>query len=186
MADTPTIATASSVIFGMEWKDIIMTAAVVIGPLATWLISKRADVTRELKARRFNIFRQLWVYRNKLNQNYVDALNLIEVDFNGHKNVVEKYRLYMKTLNEQTKTEAEQVRVFRDRDALFSELMHEMSLAVNCEIPVSEIQKQAYVPVYHAEFEKTMNAMYTKMVELLDNKKHLLVTMGTAKETERE
>lgn len=99
---------------------------------------------------------------------------MIEVDFHGHKKVIEKSRLYMHSLNEDQS--------HQDRNKLQAELIYEMSIVVGCEISESEILKQAYVQVYHAEFEKTMIGTYTRLVELLDNKRFLSIETVMAKE----
>lgn len=56
MPNATSVAHTSAVVFGMEWKDIIMTIAVIVGPLATWYISRISEMRRDLKSRRFSVF----------------------------------------------------------------------------------------------------------------------------------
>lgn len=48
-----------NILFGMESKDIIMTAAVIVGPVLAVQIQKTLEQFRERKQSRFSIFRTL-------------------------------------------------------------------------------------------------------------------------------
>uniref|UniRef100_UPI002AA29EDF DUF6680 family protein n=2 Tax=Serratia TaxID=613 RepID=UPI002AA29EDF len=71
-------------ILGLQFKDAIMTGAVILGPIFAVQVQKYLEQFREKKQRRLNIFRSLMSTRaERLNREHVQALNMIDIEFYG-------------------------------------------------------------------------------------------------------
>ncbi|MEG6016919.1 DUF6680 family protein [Enterobacter hormaechei] len=94
-----------NILFGMETKDIIMTAAVIVGPVLAVQIQKTLEQFRERKQSRLSIFRTLMSTRaQRLHREHVQALNMIDLEFYGRKLPI--IRIRYQTKKEQTVTHA--------------------------------------------------------------------------------
>lgn len=92
-------------IFGMESKDIIMTAAVIIGPILAVQTQKLLEQFRERKNQRLSIFRILMSTRaQRLHREHVQALNMIDIEFYGRK--IPLFKIKYQTKREQAVTHA--------------------------------------------------------------------------------
>lgn len=73
-----------------DWLTII---AIILGPLfgvvlAIWLEDQRAK-----RERRLNIFRTLMrTRRTPTSPDHVGALNLVEIEFGGHQDIIQKWK----------------------------------------------------------------------------------------------
>lgn len=68
----------------MESKDIIMTMAIILGPILAIQAQKTIEVFQETRKRRMELFRTLMSTRaERLNRNHVQALNMIDIEFYG-------------------------------------------------------------------------------------------------------
>lgn len=68
----------------MDTKDIIMTSAVILGPILAVQAQKVIEKFQETRKRRMALFKTLMSTRaERLNRDHVQALNMIDIDFYG-------------------------------------------------------------------------------------------------------
>ncbi|MFQ1741704.1 DUF6680 family protein [Aeromonas veronii] len=68
----------------MESKDVVMTIAVVIGPILAVQAQKFIEALQEKRTRRMSLFQTLMSTRaERLNRDHVKALNMIDIEFYG-------------------------------------------------------------------------------------------------------
>jgi hypothetical protein len=80
----------NSEIFG--WAIL---AATFLGPAFAVLVTRIVDARRELSSRQLHVFRTLMATRRaQLTAEHVTALNLIEIDFQGKKEVLQSWKAY--------------------------------------------------------------------------------------------
>lgn len=158
-----------NILFGMESKDIIMTAAVIIGPILAVQIQKTLEQFRERKQSRLSIFRTLMSTRaQRLHREHVQALNMIDIEFYGRKTPIIKIRY--QTKKEQTVTHAwksynshlNKIQDYPDiniwiskSDDLFTDLLYALSQAMNYDFDKVQLQRDCYRPIAHGDLETT-------------------------------
>ena len=158
-----------NILFGMESKDIIMTAAVIIGPVLAVQIQKTLEQFRERKQSRLSIFRTLMSTRaQRLHREHVQALNMIDLEFYGRKLPI--IRIRYQTKKEQTVTHAwksynshlNKIHDYPDiniwvskSDDLFTDLLYALSQAMNYDFDKVQLQRDCYRPIAHGDLETT-------------------------------
>ncbi|HDT5732660.1 TPA: DUF6680 family protein [Enterobacter roggenkampii] len=158
-----------NILFGMESKDIIMTAAVIIGPVLAVQIQKTLEQFRERKQSRLSIFRTLMSTRaQRLHREHVQALNMIDIEFYGRKIPIIKIRY--QTKKEQTVTHAwksynshlNKIQDYPDiniwiskSDDLFTDLLYALSQAMSYDFDKVQLQRDCYRPIAHGDLETT-------------------------------
>jgi len=156
-------------IFGMDYKDAVMTAAVILGPVFAVQIQKTLEQFRERKQSRLSIFRVLMSTRaQKLHRDHVQALNMIDIEFYGRKIPFLKTRY--QTKKEQTVTHAwksyndhlNKIHDYPDiniwtakSNDLFTELLYALSQAMNYDFDKVQLQRDCYRPIAHGDLETT-------------------------------
>lgn len=89
----------------METKDIIMTAAVIVGPILAVQAQKLVESFSDKRERRMRIFRTLMSTRaERLHREHVQSLNMIDIEFYGR--VIPVLRIKYQTKKEQAVTHA--------------------------------------------------------------------------------
>ncbi|WP_446028556.1 DUF6680 family protein [Lelliottia amnigena] len=156
-------------IFEMEYKDIIMTAAVIIGPILAVQAQKIIEQFRERKRSRLSVFKVLMSTRaQRLNREHVQALNMIDIEFYGRK--IPFLKIRYQTKKEQAITHAwksynnhlSKVHDYPDiniwiskSDDLFTELLYALSQAMNYDFDKVQLQRDCYRPIAHGDLETT-------------------------------
>ena len=110
--------------------------AILVGPsIAVW-ITRKIDQERADKARKMEIFRTLMRTRGMpIHWDHVGALNLVEVEFSDHENVIERWKEYLAHLNERPPEEQADLATFgKKRDTLLTALMDVIAKALDIKI----------------------------------------------------
>ena len=146
--------------------DIVTIIALFLGPLVAVWIARGMDDRRAKYERRMRVFRALMSTRsNTLSPDHVSALNLVEIEFHGNSEVVDKWKAYFNDLAEYPRLENEKVleglsdaeiarrqgnydkRVRESRSRLLTKLLYEMAQVLGYEkIKVLEILEGSYFP----------------------------------------
>lgn len=81
--------------------DIINIIAIIVIPIFAMLIGQWLQNRSEKRKDKVRVFSHLMSYRaiGYVDQQSVNILNLIPIVFNDDKNVIEKYNIYLKSLN---------------------------------------------------------------------------------------
>lgn len=174
-------------ILGMENKDIIMTAAVVIGPILAVQIQKILEQFREKKQKRLYIFRTLMSTRaQKLHRDHVQALNMIDIEFYGRK--IPLIKTKYQTSKEQAVTHAwknynnhlNKAKEYPDiniwiskSDDLFTDLLYTISQAMNYDFDKVQLQRDCYRPIAHGDLETTQSNILKGLEDIFSGRSSL-------------
>ena len=172
------------IIFGMEWKDIIMTVAVILGPILAVRSQKIIETIREKRQRRVDLFRTLMATRAEpLNRNHVQALNMIDIEFYGR--MIPLIRTRYQTRAEQAVTHAwkiynshlNKLADYQSPDGwmrtqeLLSDLLYELSNALGYDFDKVQLQRDCYRPIAYQQHEDMQKNLFTNMDAILSGNK---------------
>lgn len=176
-----------SFLSGMENKDIIMTTAVIIGPILAVQIQKILEQFREKKQNRLYIFRTLMSTRaQRLSREHVQALNMIDIEFYGRK--IPLVRTKYQTKNEQAVTHAwksynnhlgklnefPDINIWNSKiEDLFTELLYAISQAMNYDFDKVELQRDCYRPMAHNDLETKQKNILNGMEKIFSGESSL-------------
>ena len=77
-------------------SDILMIGAVILAPLIAVQVDKYLEKKRNKKERKLNVFKTLMATRGRvLDPRHVEALNMIDLEFNGEKAVTVAWKAYL-------------------------------------------------------------------------------------------
>ena len=137
----------------MENKDIIMTIAVILGPIAAVQIQKWLEQSRSKTERKLKIFKSLMSTRaTRVSIEHVQSLNMIDIEFidKGYEKVVAAWRNYHDHLsNGDTKSTT----WMEKNDDLFIELLFEMGKTLGYQFDKVMLRRTAYSPIAHGDIE---------------------------------
>ncbi len=156
----------------MEWKDIIMTAAVVIGPIFAVIIARNLDDEKFTKERKLGIFRALVKDRsNPLSYDFVNAFNLIQIEFAEDTAVINAWKSLYDSRNAAGPTKDDHEgwgRKNAEWNSMTDRLLFEIARTLNMNVNPFDIQA-SYIPVAWGN-EQQMNIEIRKLLlQLLKN-----------------
>jgi len=168
-------------ILGLQFKDAIMTGAVILGPIFAVQVQKYLEQFREKKQRRLNIFRSLMSTRaERLNREHVQALNMIDIEFYGrmlpiirirYQNKLEQavthaWKSYNSHLNKSNEYNDPNIWIAKGDD-LFTELLYALAQAMNYDFDKVQLQRDCYRPLAHGNLESTHMNILTGIEKIL-------------------
>ena len=132
------------------WMGLATIFAVFVGPVFAVLMTRYLDRLRADKARKLEIFRTLMRTRKlPVHWEHVGALNLVEVEFIDHYDVVIAWKAYLANLGEELppmeKKDLFDVAI-RKRDRLLTQLIDAIAKALNIKVAQLDILEGNYVP----------------------------------------
>ena len=121
----------------------------------------------------------------RTNPRHVDALNAIEVEFSdGGKSdskVLDAWRLYLDHLGDTPRDE--QLPQWTDKsDDLLTNLLYEMSQALQYDFDKVALKKNVYSPKAHGDLEMDQNLLRKGIVEIISGQRTLWVGVYTSDE----
>ncbi|HEH9431132.1 TPA: hypothetical protein SIA29_001959 [Aeromonas sobria] len=159
----------------MEAKDIIMTVAVIIGPILAVQVQKVVESYSEKRERRMRIFRTLMSTRaEKLHREHVQSLNMIDIEFYGRvlpfigtkyqsnkeQAVTHAWKMYNNHLCRQSEYNSLEPWV-KKSDELFIELIYAMSQCLSYDYDKVQLERDCYRPKAHGDYEsKQLNILH--------------------------
>ncbi|EKN5087440.1 DUF6680 family protein [Yersinia enterocolitica] len=171
----------SDVFFGLQYKDFIMTAAVILGPILAVQAQKFLEQFREKKRRRLEIFRTLMSTRAEiLHRNHVQALNMIDIEFYGwmipiiktryqspqEQAVTHAWKIYNSHLNKFGEYKDESHWITK-RQELLTELLYTMALALNYDFDKVQLLRDCYRPEAYNNLESLQAGILLSLAEVL-------------------
>ena len=124
-------------------------SAIFLGPLLAILVARYLDGLRADKARKLEIFRTLMRTRGlPMDREHVGALNLVQVEFIDHQDVIGAWKAYL-DLGEELPPIEQKARydtATRKRDALLTKLIDTIAKALNIKVEQLDILEGNYVP----------------------------------------
>lgn len=144
----------------------VMLVAILVGPIMAVLATRWLDRRHELQTRKTEIFKTLMrTRRTPTNHEHVGALNLIEIEFANHTNVITAWKaLFEHFATEHTRRQNEIInpsgesevnqdhesrfnnRLFDERQILLAKLLHAIAKVLNFKIEQLEIFRGGYLP----------------------------------------
>jgi hypothetical protein len=159
----------NSEIFG--WAIL---AATFIGPAFAVIVTRIVDAQRELGNRRLHVFRTLMATRRaQLTTEHVTALNLIEIDFQGKKEVLQAWRAYFENLSVNPKDEGRWERAYQERPALLAKLLHAIAKVMGYRIEQLDIMAGGYTPQGFFDELQVQRELRSLTIEVLSGKRPL-------------
>ena len=131
--------------------SVAIVTATFAGPIGAIIVAQWREAVREKRARQMKIFRTLMATRRRaVTQEHVEAINLIEVDFYGHRDVEVAWQNYLTHLNSWTSpqrmTLAED-RVFEQKRAeMLAKLLFPIAKNLGFTLSEIDIKNGGYAP----------------------------------------
>jgi hypothetical protein len=173
----------------MEWKDIIMSDAVIIGPIFAVIITRALDDQRFTKERKLAIFRALVKDRsNPLSYDFVSAFNSIQIEFADDNKVVRAWKTLSKSRNAAGPAKDDHegwARKIAEWNSKTDELLFEIANALNIKVNPFDIQA-SYIPVAWGNEQQTNSQLKSLLLELLNNKRSLNIRHNSAEAVTEE
>lgn len=163
--------------------NIIVIIAIIVGPIGAVLVTRIIDSWRLKRSLRMDVFRDLMrTRRMRLSQEHVGALNLVEIEFNGEKKVIEAWKAYMNHLNSTppsaTDQDAWDKRV-DEQEVLLTTLLHQIAQSLKFNIQQLDIFKGGYYPQYYDNVENQQHTLRLLLIDTLKGNRPIPVTNAT-------
>ena len=141
--------------FTVKISDIVMILALLLGPIIAVQITEHLRKAEDARKRKIHIFRTLMATRSSnLNYSHIEALNLVEIEFNSskreEKKIVDCWRLYIAHLNAKDYPPPNWE---NRRKELLIDLLYEISNLLGYAHDKSQIQSGAYYPQGYVNVE---------------------------------
>jgi len=153
------------------------------GPIIALQIQRKLDRERASTDRKMAIFRTLMALRlQALNPQYVEALNLIDIEFcatNGKEESVRRdWKLLLDHFFDLNKAKDPNSEPLHEKTTkLTANLLMSMGKVLNYDFDEVQVRKGAYYPQGHEEIEKEQNALRRALVGVLAGKQAVPVQL---------
>jgi hypothetical protein len=165
-------------LFSVSLESWLTIAAIIIGPLAALLIQRHLERSQAKEDRKVMIFRNLMANRaSRLSQNYVQALNGIEVEFHGETKVIEKWRSLVDHLYTQHDAVSDPNSIrWNDRvTELLGELLYEMAETLGYHFDKVTLKRNVYFPAGWNTIEIEQAKLRQAAVKVFEGEKPLKI-----------
>ena len=138
------------------WIGLGTVFATFVGPIAAVLLTRFVDRRREQERRRLDLFRILMRSRRMpLSPDFVGGLNLIEIEFIDHPEVLKAWRTLLENFEgAPAATQQDEARIGQKRDYLRTVLLSQIAKSLRFNIPDLEIFRGGYSPQGHIDAEQ--------------------------------
>ena len=147
--------------------------AIILGPIVALWLQRISERQRERRYRKLVVFKELMATRaTRLSSRHVDALNSIEVEFSeGSKRVLDAWRLYLDHLTGGGEMNDDQLERWTEKgNDLLTDLLYEMSRALQYDFDKVALKKNVYSPKAHGELEQDQYLLRKYIVEMMAGK----------------
>jgi len=143
--------------------------AIFYGPIAALRIQRKLDDDREKRNRKLYVFKTLMTYRaTPVNLNFVQALNLIDVEFTGDNEKEKAVREAWKELLDHFSNMQDVANPGERSVELTAVLLSVMGKCLGYDFDRVYVKKAAYYPKLAANVEEEQHALRKMVLELLD------------------
>ena len=162
---------------------IVTIAAIIIGPIVALWCQRYSERRLGQRHRKLVIFKELMATRaTRVSLRHVDALNAIEVEFSegnkSDKRVLDTWRLYLDHLNDNPNMNDSQFEVWKKRaDDLLTDLLYEMSRALQYHFDKLALKKNIYSPMAHGDLETYQRIVRQYVLEIMADKRSIPVNI---------
>jgi hypothetical protein len=145
--------------------------AIYYGPISALRIQRQLDEDREARNRKLQLFKTLMMYRaTPLNLNFVQALNLIDVEFTGNGEKEKTVRDAWKELLDHFDHVAAAANPAERSSELMAVLLCAMGKCLGYDFDKVYVKKAAYYPLFAVNVEEEQHTLRKQVLELLDGK----------------
>ncbi len=180
-----------------DWLTII---AILLSPLIALEVQRYIEIFRVRRTRKKQNFETLMTTRrNTISQYHVEALNMIDLNFDGahfwgknwrtekEKNVLTAWKTYLDHLNTPGELKDSVLdNWISKKDDLFADLLFEMSIAVGYEFDKVYLKRSIYVPRAHGEQFLDNETIRQNLAQILDGKKPIPMRIVVNEETRED
>ncbi len=147
--------------------DIINIIAIIVIPIFAVLIGQWLQNRSEKRKDKVRVFSHLMSYRaiGYVDQQSVNILNLIPIVFNDDKNVIEKYNIYLKSLNIKTEDFPQKQREIENNK---TKMLEEMAKNLGYKNINWEIIQNPYLPQGLINEINSMNLFKQGQLEVVE------------------
>lgn len=151
--------------------------AIYFGPIRAVQVSRRNDERNRKLERQFSIFSNLMKTRRViLDPLHVASLNLIDVEFHDHDEVIGAYRANIDHLNKVLPPRgAELDKFINERDDLLFDLIHSIGLKLGYKYDKRDLKKFSYSPQGWQTVESEQQTFRQLVIEVLSGRRPLPV-----------
>jgi hypothetical protein len=143
--------------------------AIYYGPIAALKTQRKLDEERETRSRKIHIFKTLMSNRaTRLSPNYVQALNLIDVEFTGTEDREKAVREAWKELLDLFQNYKTTPNAPEKANELNAMLLAAMGKSLGYDFDKVYLKKGAYYPEFSVNVELEQHSLRKQVLELLD------------------
>ena len=161
----------------LKLSDIISIFAILLSPLIAVKLTRWEDEKKLLYQRRYTIFKTLLATRsNNLSLEHVQALNLIDAEFN-EKNfsvLLDTWKIYFQHLSSNASNHGWE----QKRYELFVELVYQMGKALKIDLEKSRINQHSYIPNGHFIIEDEQKEIRKGILDFLKKDRSLRIEIS--------
>jgi len=167
-------------------SDLLMIGAVILAPIVAVQVDKYLEKKRSKKERKLNIFKTLMATRGRiLDPRHVEALNMIDLEFDGKKLVTDAWKAYLDHLinmpkypttegrnedekkSDKTIYDSQMSSWGNERENFLADLLHTMGNSLEYKFDKTHIKRSIYSPQGHADIENEQQFLRKALIELL-------------------
>jgi hypothetical protein len=165
------MATDLVIDYSFKLADIAIIFATVAGPVLAVQAQKFLERRREKADRQADLFRTLMLTRTTvLSRRHVEALNAIQLEFYGVKEITDAWQSYFDHMNRQGPLD----QVWQDnRLNLLVDMLYQMGQYLGYDFNKVKIKNEVYAPNLHAEIEENEFAIQRGLAGLFKGDKPL-------------
>jgi hypothetical protein len=160
-----------------------IVAATFLGPIFAVLISLWLQVRRQKFDQKLNVFRPLMVHRrNWLNAQWVEALNLVPVEFNDDKRVISAFVRLLDRFSSNEVDDSGNLTAawFEKTESASIELLQAIGKNLNLDLSDIDLRTRAYNPQGWQNDETQVRAVRDSLLALLKGETALKVEIPDA------
>lgn len=177
--------------------DYVTLTAIVLGPVVAVLVARQLEANAQSRVRRLSLFRSLMATRRTpTTPEHVTALNTIEVEFHGAKNVIVQYKTHIDLMPEQPRLDSERTdipdlpyeevkrrdekynrRVGEMRHESLAALLHAMADKLGMKMDKHDVFRGGYNPEALAILELEQTVLRRLLVDIASHRRSLPVTV---------
>lgn len=160
--------------------SVVTIVAIVLGPVIALDLQRRLDRDREVKIRKLWVFKMLMTYRaTPLSPNFVQALNLIDIEFDANTEKEKAVRNAWKVLLDHfgdlgQSTPATSTSVEKTA-TLTTNLLLAMGKSLGYDFDEVQIKKGAYYPMGLGNVEQEQHSLRRGLLDVLAGKRRIPV-----------
>ncbi len=156
----------------MTITNALIIIAMLVSPVLAVQVQKWIESQKEKQARRMNIFRTLMTTRfNPLATEFVQALNMIDVEFYDNKQITESWKLMLDNLQNYPKDDDPEHSVkltssIEKSKDLLMDLLSVMGESLGYHFDKVHLKREGYFPVYHGQLIADQDLIRKSFVEI--------------------